>query len=58
MTFINFLVFVVRKLLHNLVFAQKFLFANNCWRKQISKSIQANIAFISNALSGTVNVFS
>ena len=34
MALINVLVFVVLKILHDLVFVQKYLFANNYWRNQ------------------------
>ena len=41
------------KLLHNLVYVQKYLFANNCWRKQSFEKLQDKIAFILNLLSET-----
>ena len=57
MALINALVFVVLKILDNLVFVQESLEANNCRRKQTSKSAQAGIAFILDILSKKANVF-
>ena len=52
------LVFKVLKILHDLLFAQISLFANNfCRNQDFEKSAQADIAFILNELSEIVNCF-
>ena len=58
MALINVLVFKVLKILHDLLFAQISLFANNfCRNQDFEKSAQADIAFILNELSEMVNCF-
>ena len=52
MTLINFVTFVVLKVLDNLFFMQNSLNANNCWRKQnFENYLQHNFTFILNLLS-------
>ena len=56
MALINVLAFVVLKMLLNLVFVLTPLFVTADVSK-VSKSVQSNIVFILNVLSGIVNVF-
>ena len=51
MVLLNFVVFVVFKILFNLVSMQNLLYANNCWHKQ--NSLQRDLIFIFNVLSGS-----
>ena len=44
--FIHTVVFVLLKMLRNLISVQNSLYANNCRRKQIKKSVQYSLAFI------------
>ena len=53
MVLINVLVFVVLKILHNLVFVLQI----TTYVSKSSKSVHADFTFILNALSETVNVF-
>ena len=43
--------FVVLNILDNLFSMQNSLNANNCWRKQILKTFQADLTYILNVLS-------
>ena len=56
MVFVNVIAFAVLKILHNLVFIQRSLFANNCWSK-IRKSTQRDLTFILIELSEKLNSF-
>ena len=51
MVLVNFVTFVVLKILDNLFSMQKPLNANNCWRKQISKTVQRDPTYILNVVS-------
>ena len=56
MAFVNVIAFAVLKILHNLVFIQRSLFANNRWSK-IRKSTQRDLTFILIELSEKLNSF-
>ena len=56
MGFVNVIAFAVLKILHNLVFIQRSLFANNRWSK-IRKSTQRDLTFILIELSEKLNSF-
>ena len=56
MVFVNVRAFAVLKILHNLVFIQRSLFANNRWSK-IRKSTQRDLTFILIELSEKLNSF-
>ena len=56
MVFVNVIAFAVLKILHNLVFIRRSLFANNCWSK-IRKSTQRDLTFILIELSEKLNSF-
>ena len=57
MTLINVSVFLVLKILHNIVFVQKSSLQITTDVSKSSKSVQDDIAFVLNAFSETVNVF-
>ena len=51
MALVNFVTFIVLKVLDNLFSMQSSLNANNCWRSKISKTVQRDLTFILNVLS-------
>ena len=51
MALVNFVTFIVLKLLDNLFSMQSSLNENNCWRSKISKTVQRDLTFILNVLS-------
>ena len=53
MVLMNFVEFVVFKILLDLVSMQNILNATNCWYKQICKTIQRHLTFIFDVLLGS-----
>ena len=46
MTLVNFVTFIVLKILNNLFSRQNLLNSNNCWRSQISKTVSRDLTFL------------
>ena len=57
MALINVLVFAVLKTLHNLVFEQKSLFPNNCWREKKFEKCSSWLCLHFECTSETVEAF-
>ena len=57
MVLINFVAFVVFKILLNLVSMQNLLNANNCWHKQNLETVQRDLIFFFDVLLGSIISF-